>query len=73
MKVTLVPALLLIGFWFLLQVFSQLGSIVVAAIGGVAYMAHIGGFIYGAIAGRFFEIHHALRNRGLADELNDQG
>ena len=54
-KVTLIPSALLIGVWFLLQVFSQLGSIAAVQSGGVAYMAHIGGFIYGAIAGRWFE------------------
>jgi rhomboid family protein len=54
-KVTLIPAVLLIGLWFLTQVFSQLGSIATLQSGGVAYMAHIGGFIFGAIAGRWFE------------------
>jgi membrane associated rhomboid family serine protease len=54
-RVTFIPAALLIGIWFLTQVFSQVGSIVDVQSGGVAYMAHIGGFIYGAIAGRWFE------------------
>ncbi len=61
-KVTLIPAVLLIGVWFLLQVFSQLGSIAAVQSGGVAYMAHIGGFIYGAIAGRWFESPAAREN-----------
>lgn len=54
-RVTLIPAALLIGIWFLLQVLSQLGSVAAVQSGGVAYTAHIGGFIYGAIAGRWFE------------------
>ncbi len=54
-RITLIPAALLIGLWFLTQVFSQIGSIAAVQSGGVAYMAHIGGFIYGAIAGRWFE------------------
>jgi membrane associated rhomboid family serine protease len=54
-RITLIPAVVLIGVWFLLQVFSQLGTIGAAQSGGVAYMAHIAGFIYGAIAGRLFE------------------
>jgi membrane associated rhomboid family serine protease len=62
-RVTLIPAVLLIGLWFLLQVFSQLGSIADVQNGGVAYMAHIGGFIYGAIAGRFFEVRAAPGDR----------
>ncbi len=43
-----VPALIVIGLWFVLQFFSGLGSITDAAqTGGVAYMAHIGGFVAG--------------------------
>ncbi len=60
-RVTLIPAVLLIGVWFLLQVFSQLGSAATQG-GGVAFMAHIGGFIFGAIAGRWFESPEAGGN-----------
>src|SRR5512143_1778451 len=42
------PALVVIGFWIVLQFFSGIGSIAASAgSGGVAYMAHIGGFIAG--------------------------
>ena len=41
------PAILVIGFWFLLQVFSEAGA--AGASGGVAYMAHIGGFLTGIL------------------------
>ena len=42
------PALVVIGFWIVLQFFSGIGSIATTAgTGGVAYMAHIGGFIAG--------------------------
>ena len=42
------PALIVIGLWFVLQLFSGFGSIAnTADTGGVAYMAHIGGFIAG--------------------------
>ena len=42
------PALTVIGLWIVLQFFSGIGSIANAAdTGGVAYMAHIGGFIAG--------------------------
>jgi len=48
--ITRVPALIVIGGWFILQFFSGLGSIAnTADTGGVAYMAHIGGFIAGFI------------------------
>ncbi len=64
-RVTLIPSALLIGFWFLTQVFSQLGAVASTQSGGVAYMAHIGGFIYGAIAGRWFESPTARSNPEL--------
>ena len=44
-------ALIVIGFWFLIQIFSQI-SVFTASTqgeGGVAYMAHIGGFVAGVI------------------------
>jgi membrane associated rhomboid family serine protease len=44
-----VPALIVIGIWFVLQLFSGIGSVASAAQGGVAYMAHIGGFLAGLI------------------------
>ena len=40
------PAFIVLGLWILLQIFSQI-SIVGGQTGGVAYMAHIGGFIAG--------------------------
>jgi len=47
------PALIVIGFWALLQIVSGIGSIAPTAqtadTGGVAYMAHVGGFIAGLI------------------------
>lgn len=43
-----VPALVMIGLWFVLQLFSGVGSLSqVGDVGGVAYMAHIGGFVTG--------------------------
>jgi membrane associated rhomboid family serine protease len=53
-SVTYIPAALLIGVWFLIQ-FLSLGSIPGQSAGGVAYAAHVGGFIYGVVATRLFE------------------
>ena len=53
-RVTFIPAALLIGFWFLTQLFSA-GQVAQAQTGGVAYLAHIGGFIFGAATARLFE------------------
>jgi membrane associated rhomboid family serine protease len=56
-----VPALLAIGFWIVLQFFSGIGSIAnTADTGGVAYMAHIGGFVAG------FVLTFLFRGRGGA-------
>jgi membrane associated rhomboid family serine protease len=44
------PALVVIGLWIVLQLFSGIGSIAsTAQTGGVAYMAHIGGFVAGFV------------------------
>jgi membrane associated rhomboid family serine protease len=55
-RIVFIPAGLLIGIWFLIQLFSQVGSVADAQSGGgVAYMAHVGGFIFGAALARIFE------------------
>ncbi len=49
-RVIPLPALVVIGFWIVLQFFSGVGSILgMAEDDGVAYMAHIGGFIVGLV------------------------
>ncbi len=49
--VTRTSALIAIGFWFLLQIFSQISAFTASSQsqGGVAYMAHIGGFVAGVL------------------------
>ena len=44
-----VPALLLLGYWFLIQFFTgfQMQAIQTATHGGVAWWAHVGGFLVG--------------------------
>ena len=49
-----VPALIVIGLWFVLQFFSGIGSLGSSAQGGVAYMAHIGGFVAGLVLSFLF-------------------
>jgi len=51
-RVTFIPAALLIGVWFLIQLFS-VGTVADVQTGGVAYMAHVGGFIFGAVTARW--------------------
>lgn len=47
-----VPAVLILGFWFVIQFLSGVGSLGVPAaqdLGGVAFFAHIGGFVAGMV------------------------
>ena len=52
-----IPAVFILGFWFVLQLFSGVGSLGVTDaqdMGGIAYFAHIGGFVAGmALIGLF--------------------
>ncbi|MEE8168196.1 MAG: rhomboid family intramembrane serine protease [Candidatus Hydrothermarchaeales archaeon] len=45
------PAILVLGFWFVIQLFSGLGSLAYATsdAGGVAFFAHVGGFLAGML------------------------
>ena len=53
-RVAYIPAALLIGVWGLIQ-FLSLGAVAQhPAGGGVAYAAHVGGFIFGAVTARLF-------------------
>jgi membrane associated rhomboid family serine protease len=55
--VTQVPAFIAIGLWFVFQLISGLGMLGAGAQqGGVAYAAHIGGFIAGLLLIKVFEI-----------------
>src|SRR3989442_10687104 len=55
-RVVDMPALTVIGLWFALQLFSSVGSLASAdrTGGGVAYMAHVGGFVAGLVLGFLF-------------------
>ena len=47
-----IPAVIILGLWFVLQLFSGVGSLGVTDaqdLGGVAYFAHIGGFVLGML------------------------
>jgi membrane associated rhomboid family serine protease len=53
-RITFIPAAVLIGFWFLIQLLS-IGAVADVQSGGVAYLAHVGGMIFGAVTARLFE------------------
>jgi len=52
-----IPAIIMLGIWFVLQalpVVGQLATPEVAGEGGVAYLAHVGGFLFGIAAIKLF-------------------
>ncbi len=53
-RMTLVPASIVLGFWFLLQFFSGVLSLGGPDVGGVAFWAHIGGFVAGLVIAKLF-------------------
>lgn len=63
-RITFIPACLLIGFWFLTQLVHA-GSVGDVQRGGVAYLAHIGGFVFGALTARLWENPQRVATRRL--------
>jgi membrane associated rhomboid family serine protease len=52
-----VPAIIVLGFWFALQLLSGFASFgAETADGGVAFFAHIGGFVFGLVVGLLLRV-----------------
>ena len=64
-----IPALFVLGFWFILQFVSSAGSS--SEGGGVAYGAHIGGFVFGA-AVMFFFGNFLIPKKAFFKALNEK-
>ncbi len=47
------PAVVFLGYWFLLQFLSGVGSLAMRDAGGVAWWAHVGGFLLGALSAMY--------------------
>jgi membrane associated rhomboid family serine protease len=58
MRLTVVPASIVLGLWFVLQLFSGVLSTGGPDVGGVAFWAHIGGFVAGAVLAKLFAGRH---------------
>ncbi len=60
-----IPAIFYLGFWFVSQLFSGIAVLGQASMGGVAWWAHIGGFVFGALLNRIFtpRVHPAYYQR----------
>jgi membrane associated rhomboid family serine protease len=59
-----VPAKLFLGLWLLLQILAGASTLAVAGgehVGGVAWWAHIGGFLFGLLVA--FVFYRERRNR----------
>jgi membrane associated rhomboid family serine protease len=60
-----IPAFIFLGYWFLIQLFSA--SLTPSSIGGIAWWAHIGGFMVGLI---FIKIFDEIPKTGLSAGLH---
>ena len=57
-----IPAVVFLGIWFLMQVYSGVASLSLpGAESGVAWWAHVGGFVFGLAAGGLFSIGRKKR------------
>jgi len=65
-----IPALVFIVIWFLLQFFSGVAALGAAASGGVAYWAHVGGFICGLLLVWLFAGRSRNRPQSYPDEYH---
>jgi len=53
-RMTYIPAMIVLGLWFILQLFQGLITLGATGMGGVAFWAHIGGFVAGLVLVRVF-------------------
>jgi len=54
LRMTMIPAAIVLGLWFVFQLFSGVISMGGPDVGGVAFWAHIGGFVAGVILAKIF-------------------
>ena len=64
-QVTLVPAVALVGLWFLSQLISGIGALAEVQTGSIAYLAYIAGFAFGPLAARLFRSQPRHAEQGL--------
>ena len=59
-----IPAMILLGIWFILQFLPAVGQAAITDVGeggGVAYFAHVGGFVFGLLTIKLFADRHRRR------------
>ena len=65
-RITVIPAALLIVVWFLIQLVNA-GAVANVQTGGVAYLAHVGGFIFGAVTARWLAGPQRIADQHLSE------
>jgi membrane associated rhomboid family serine protease len=60
-KLTMLPAAVVLGFWFIFQLFDGVAALSGADVGGVAVWAHIGGFVAGMVMARLIPVERRSR------------
>lgn len=60
-RLTMVPAIIVLGLWFILQLFQGVLTLGMADMGGVAFWAHIGGFVFGMLMVKLFAVRPSSR------------
>lgn len=60
-RLTVLPAAVVLGFWFVLQLFDGVAALGGADVGGVAVWAHIGGFVVGMVIARLLPAQRRSR------------
>ncbi len=61
MTLRMLPASIVLVMWFVLQLFNGVLTLGAADMGGTAFWAHIGGFVFGAFIALFFRGKHSTR------------
>src|SRR5206468_6800387 len=60
-RIMAVPAIVVLGFWIVIQLINGIGSIATTSeTGGVAYLAHVGGFVAGLVLVKVFAARPAF-------------
>jgi hypothetical protein len=62
---TVLPAVVVLGLWFVLQLFDGVLALGGADVGGVAFWAHVGGFVAGMVMAKLMPTE-ARREKALA-------
>jgi membrane associated rhomboid family serine protease len=57
----MLPAAVVLGFWFIFQLFDGVAALGGADVGGVAVWAHIGGFVAGMVMAKLIPVERRTR------------